>query len=127
MRLAWFRPLVALIALAPLAAPSPALAQGEAQQLPPSTAPTAAPTPRPVATAPATAPQNRNELIQGIVDRYRVSGVRAAGADSKALVDGHVYKINEVIDRTIGLKLVKVEADHLTFVDAQGDTYLKSF
>ena len=89
--------------------------------------PTAAPTPRPVATAPATAPQNRNELIQGIVDRYRVSGVRAAGADSKALVDGHVYKINEVIDRTIGLKLVKVEADHLTFVDAQGDTYLKSF
>jgi hypothetical protein len=90
-------------------------------------APTAAPTPRPVATAPATAPQNRNELIQGIVDRYRVSGVRAAGADSKALVDGHVYKINEVIDRTIGLKLVKVEADHLTFVDAQGDTYLKSF
>jgi hypothetical protein len=53
--------------------------------------------------------------------------VRAAGADSKALVDGHVYKVNELIDRTIGLKLTKVDADHLTFVDAQGDTYLKSF
>jgi len=66
-------------------------------------------------------------LIQGIVDRFRVSGVRAAGADSKALVDGHVYKINEMIDRTIGLRLVKVDADHLTFVDAQGDTYVKSF
>jgi outer membrane protein TolC len=50
MRLAWFRPLVALIALAPLAAPSPALAQGEAQQLPPSTAPTAAPTSPQVST-----------------------------------------------------------------------------
>jgi hypothetical protein len=100
-------------------------------------APTAAPTPRPVAAAlapiaapaaaPTTAPQSRNELIQGIVDRFRVSGVRAAGADSKALVDGHVYKINEMIDRTIGLRLVKVDADHLTFVDAQGDTYVKSF
>ena len=93
-------------------------------------APAAEPTSRPVSTALATAPaapQSRNELIQGIVDRYRVSGVRAAGADSKALVDGHVYKVNELIDRTIGLKLTKVDADHLTFVDAQGDTYLKSF
>jgi hypothetical protein len=91
-------------------------------------APTAAPTPRSVSAAPvAAAPESRNDLIQGIIERYRVSGVRAAGADSKALVDGHVYKINDVIDRTIGLKLVKVDADHLTFVDAQGETYVRSF
>ncbi len=40
MRLASFRSFAALIALAPLAAPLPAFAQGEAQQLPGSTAPT---------------------------------------------------------------------------------------
>ena len=73
------------------------------------------------------APQSRNELIQGIVDRFHVSGARAAGADSKALIDGHVYKVNEVIDRSVGLKLLKVDPDHLTFVDADGGTYTKSY
>jgi outer membrane protein TolC len=44
MRLAWFRPLTLVFALAPLAAASVAHAQGEAQQLPASTAPTTAAT-----------------------------------------------------------------------------------
>lgn len=92
------------------------------------------PTPSPVVaarvqeTAPAAAVgQAGGDVIQGIVDRYRVSGVRAAGADSKALIDGHVYKVNEIIDRTLGLKLVRVEADHLTFVDRDGVSYVKAF
>jgi len=107
---------------APTAVPTPAPTQ------PPAVVRAApAPTPAPVARVAAAAPapaatESRNDIIQGIVDRYRISGVRAAGADSKALVDGHVYKVNEVIDRTIGLRLVKVDSDHLTFVDAQGET-----
>jgi len=112
---------------APTALPTPiAVAKATPQ---PTPAPTvAAALKAPVAAAPvAAAPESRNEIVQGIVDRYRISGVRAAGADSKALVDGHVYKINEVIDRTIGLKLVKVDSDHLTFVDNQGGTYIRSF
>ncbi len=76
------------------------------------------------AAAPESAP---NDGVQGVVDRYRVSGVRAAGSDSKALIDGHVYKVNEITDHKLGLKLVKVEADHLTFVDRDGATYMKSF
>ncbi len=106
----------------------------------PTPAPTAPPKPveappqfvraeeRPAAGhAAAAAPQSHNELVQGIVDRFHVSGARAAGADSKALIDGHVYKVNEVIDRAVGLKLSKVEADHITFVDADGGTYTKSY
>ena len=111
-------------AVAPTAAPTPFPVV--AKVLPPAPAPkvvSAPPAPAPVAAA----AESRNDIIQGIVDRYRISGVRAAGADSKALVDGHVYKVNEIIDRTIGLRLVKVDADHLTFVDAQGETYTRSF
>jgi len=106
----------------------------------PTPAPTAPPkpaeTPLPIASTeppaaasqhPAPAPQARNDLIQGIVDRFHISGVRSAGADSKALVDGHVYKVNDTMDRSVGLKLVKVEPDRLTFVDADGNTYVKSF
>jgi hypothetical protein len=125
-------PVIAIPQALPTSVPTPTSAPGAGLKpvVVAAVAPTAFPTPRPAATAlaaaPTSAPQSRNELIQGIVDRYRVSGVRAAGADSKALVDGHVYKINEVIDRTIGLKLIKVDADHITFVDGQGDTYIKS-
>ena len=95
--------------------------------------PAARQVPSPVISAPAaaasvaSAPESHNDLIQGIIDRYRISGVRAAGLDSKALVDGHVYKVNDLIDKSLGLKLVKVESDHLTFVDAQGETYVRSF
>ena len=92
------------------------------------------PTPIPVAVAKvetpaptASEPQSHNEIIQGIVDRYRISGVRAAGPDSKALVDGHVYKVNEIIDRSIGLKIVKVEEGQLTFVDRDGAIYIRTF
>ena len=95
--------------------------------------PAARQVPSPVISAPAaaasvaSAPESHNDLIQGIIDRYRISGVRAAGLDSKALVDGHVYKVNDLIDKSLGLRLVKVEPDHLTFVDAQGETYVRSF
>jgi hypothetical protein len=95
--------------------------------------PAARQVPSPVISAPAaaasvaSAPESHNDLIQGIIDRYRISGVRAAGLDSKALVDGHVYKVNDLIDKSLGLRLVKVESDHLTFVDAQGETYVRSF
>jgi hypothetical protein len=104
---------------------------------PPTPAPTApvtaakAPPPvvraveRPAAAAPE--PQGRNDLVQGIVDRLHVSGARAAGADSKALIDGHVYRVNDIVDKTVGLKLVKVEPDRLTLVDAQGSTYDKTY
>ena len=116
----------------PVAATKPA----SAPVLPPL--PTARQVPSPVISAPAaaasvapapvsSAPESHNDLIQGIIDRYRISGVRAAGPDSKALVDGHVYKVNDLIDKSLGLRLLKVEPDHLTFVDAQGETYVRSF
>jgi len=111
----------------------------------PTVAPTAIPTPLPTeAPAPAAlvtlhpptpAPpvastpsdQAHNDLVQGLIDRLQVSGVRASGAGSKALVDGHVYRINDVLDRPTGLKLTGVDEDHLTFVDSKGVTYVKNF
>jgi len=66
-------------------------------------------------------------LAQSFVDSLRVTGVRAAGTDSKALVDGHIYRVNDVLDRALGIRLVQVDPDHLTLVDSQGVTYIKSF
>jgi outer membrane biosynthesis protein TonB len=80
------------------------------------------------AARPAAAPQlSRGEQAQNFVDRLRVTGARAAGQDSKALVDGHVYRVNDVLDRALGIRLVQVDADHLTLVDSDGATYVKNF
>ncbi len=73
------------------------------------------------AQAPATT------LVQAIVDAYHISGVRLSGAGSKALVDGRVYKLNDIVDKALGLKLVKVDEDHLTFVDRDGATFVRNF
>jgi len=134
------RPSIALApTLAPRAVPTavPTVVPTAIPTSVPTAAPTEAPTPAalitlhppepvaPVAMTPGD--QAHNDLVQGLVDRLQVSGVRAAGAGSKALVDGHVYRINDVLDRTTGLKLVGVDEDHLTFVDAKGVKYVKSF
>lgn len=103
----------------PTALPTPALAAAPMISLQP---------PGPAAPVGATpADQAHNDLVQGLVDSLHVSGVLAAGAWSKALVNGHVYRINDVLDRNTGLKLVKADPDRLTFVDSAGVTYVKSF
>jgi hypothetical protein len=104
---------------APTSAPAAAYAQAPVISLHP-------PTPAaPVAATPGA--QAHNDLVQGLVDGIHVTGVRAAGAESKALIDGHVYRLNDVLDRSTGLRLVGVFEDHVTFVDSEGVTYQKSF
>ena len=129
-------PSVAVIAAPKVAAPAPT----------PTPAPTAAPvvvvqpvvaqatapvarTPEPTAApAAASAPaESKADRIQAFIDALQISGARAAGADSKALVNGHVFKLNDVLDKALGLRLKQVDADHLTFVDSAGDTYVKSY
>jgi hypothetical protein len=109
----------------PTAAPSPTptpapVVQAPVVQAPP---PAAATSPAPIAAA----SQGHTDMVQGIVDAFHISGVRMAGAGSKALVDGHVYKLNDVVDKSLGLRLVKVDEDHLTFSDKEGNTYVRSF
>jgi hypothetical protein len=108
------------VAAMPTPAPSPAAAAPVVEAAP-------APTAAPVATATAATPQSHIDAVQAVVDGFHISGVRTAGAGSKALVDGHVYKLNDVIDKTVGLKLVKVDEDHLTFVDRDGNSYVRNF
>jgi hypothetical protein len=99
--------------------------------------PSPTPTPVPVVQAPvataqsspvaAAASQSHTDMVQGVVDGYHISGVRLAGAGSKALVDGHVYKLNDIVDKSLGLKLVKVDDGQLTFVDRDGNTFIRTF
>jgi hypothetical protein len=64
---------------------------------------------------------------QQFIDALRVTGIRASGNDSKVLMNDRVYRVNDIVDRTLGLKLIKVAPDSLTFSDPTGATYTKIF
>jgi hypothetical protein len=112
-----------------LPTPTPApvvVAQPTPIPSPPAVVQVAAPPAPAPARAVAVSPQAHVDTVQAMVDAFHISGVRTAGSGSKALVDGHVYKLNDIVDKTVGLRLVKVDEDHLTFTDRDGNTYVRS-
>lgn len=126
----------ALATTAPVVPPaSPTTASEPAAALTPPLTPaspvaTASPPPSPdQAPAPAVtfSIPKPDERIIAFLDRSHVAGIRSSGADSKALMNDRVYRVNDIVDRTLGLKLVKVAPDTLTFEDANGLTYTKTF
>jgi len=67
------------------------------------------------------------DRIATYVDKARVTGIRTSENISKVLMNDKVYRLNDVVDRKLGLRLVKIAPDSLTFADANGATYVKNF
>ncbi|MSU70192.1 MAG: hypothetical protein EXS39_05350 [Opitutaceae bacterium] len=65
--------------------------------------------------------------IVAFVDGLKVTGIRSSGAESKVLMNDHVYRINDVVDRILNVRLTEVGPDSLTFVDENGAAYTKNF
>ncbi len=91
------------------------------------TPPPPAPVPIPAPAAEPTAEGSLADRIANYVDKVRVTGIRTSETGSKVLMNDKVYRLNDLVDRKLGLRLVKIEADSLTFADATGATYVKSF
>ncbi|MFZ9746731.1 MAG: hypothetical protein ACO3G4_08885 [Opitutaceae bacterium] len=89
-----------------------------------TTASPPAPVVAPAAPSPA-APPRPDEKVTAFIGTLRVAGVRALGDDSRVLINDRVYRVNDVIDRTLGVRLVRVEPARLDFVDGRGVTYVK--
>jgi hypothetical protein len=85
----------------------------------PVTAPAASPNPAPNPLA--------DERVHQYLDNLKITGVKAAGNDSRVLMNEKVFRLNEIVDRTLSLRLIRVEADNLTFSDINGVTYTKFF
>ena len=68
-----------------------------------------------------------NSRSSAIVDTLRVSGIRASGTDPKVLMNERVYRLNDVIDHSIGLRLKEINANNLVFIDETGATYVRNF
>ena len=111
----------------PVADNTPAPAPAAASAAPVTTAPA------PAAEAPATVAKepvpegSLADRINDYVDKLRVTGIRTSESGSKVLMNDKVYRANDVVNRALGLRLVKIAADSLTFADASGATYVKNF
>lgn len=68
-----------------------------------------------------------DERIALHLDRLRILGVRSPGPEARVLIGERVYRINDVVDRALGLRLQSVEPGKITFVDAAGVTYTKNY
>ncbi len=79
-----------------------------------------------VAPPPATPPKPDERALR-FVDAMRVAGVRLPGPEGRVLMNDRVFKLNDTVDRSLGLKLTKITANLLTFTDANGVTYEKDF
>lgn len=109
-------------------------------------APTSVPTPASVVPGPTvtTAPETEdiiqitsahlsprfvppNPLASAVVDTFKVSGIRALANDPKVLMNDRVFRLNDIVERTYGLRLTEIHADRLLFVDEAGATYTKTF
>jgi hypothetical protein len=87
----------------------------------------APPEPVPVApTVPAADPKP-DPRVAAFVETIRVAGIRSSGDESRVLMNERVYRVNDLVDRTLNIRLTKVETDTLTFADANGISYVKKF
>jgi len=80
-----------------------------------------------VAAEPPAPVAKPDERVHAFIDAIRVTGIRSSGGDSRVLMNDRVYRVNDIVDRTLGLRLTKVEHDNLTFTDANGVNYVKYF
>jgi hypothetical protein len=104
----------------------------------PATTPAPTPTDTPVtpavAVAPATIvpatpppPPTPDDRITAFVEAIKVAGIRSSGSESRVLMNDRVYRVNDIVERTLGVKLIKVGTDNLVFSDPKGATYVKNF
>lgn len=106
--------------------PSPAPTNSIPATAPANSTPTS-PASAALPAAPSTGAGSFDQQVAAFVEAIRVTGIRSSGNESRVLMNERVYRVNDLVERSLGVKLVKVEADTLTFVDARGVTYEKHF
>jgi hypothetical protein len=68
-----------------------------------------------------------DERVHAYLDALRIAGVRASGASSRVLLNEKVYRLNDLVDRSLALRLTAVETEFLKFTDSNGVEYEKTF
>ncbi|HEY0967257.1 MAG TPA: hypothetical protein VGD88_07710 [Opitutaceae bacterium] len=72
------------------------------------------------------APKLEPRAIQ-FIENIKVAGIMARPTDSKVLMNDRVYRIGSLVEAEMGLTLVGITANSLTFEDGNGGRYTRTF
>lgn len=61
------------------------------------------------------------------IENIKVAGIMARATDSKVLMNDRVYRIGDTIEYEMGIRLVGITANSLTFADGSGARYTRTF
>ena len=78
-------------------------------------------------SAPLISLRQQDPRILAYLDAVRVNGIRPSPDDPKALMNNRVFRIGDVVDRELNLRLTAIAPNKLTFEDDRGMPYVKSF
>ena len=81
----------------------------------------------PVAAAPAILAPTPNPKVYEFLETLKITGIRVSETDPKVIMNDRVFRLNDLVDRGTQLRLIRVDSSSLTFVDATGFEYVKSF
>ena len=118
---------------APVAPPKTEAPVAKSATPKPETAPTVVATTPPPAPAkaepvkPAGPPAKLEPRAINYIESLRVAGIRASATDSKVLMNDRVYRLGNIIEHELGLKLTGITANSLTFEDERGGSYTRTF
>ncbi len=92
---------------------------------PASEVPTIEPGPRPQPASPAPSYAD----VMATVDAFRITGVRTPTNDApgKVLMNERVYRVGDIVDYRLGLRLSDISPSRLVFIDADGVTYPRNY
>jgi len=118
-------PTTVALAVSPVATPPPAA--NVAAPAAASSTIVLAPAPEPAkSAAPASTRKLENRAIN-YFDSIGVAGIRASGTDSKVLMNDRVYRIGDLVEAEMGLRLAGITTNSLTFEDEKGGRYTRNF
>ncbi len=109
---------IAAPATPPPAAPARVVAERKPEPPPP---------PPPSEPAKAQPPPKLEPKAISYIENLHVAGIRAAGAESKVLMSDRVYRIGDIVEHELGLKLTGISSSSLTFADEHGAVYTRLF
>ncbi|MDB6166807.1 MAG: hypothetical protein JWQ83_1947, partial [Lacunisphaera sp.] len=79
-----------------------------------------------VKPAPVTTAKLEGKAIN-YIEALRIAGIRASATDSKVLMNDRVYRIGDIVEHDLGLKLVGITSSSLTFENEAGARYTRNF
>lgn len=119
----------------PSTAPTFTAAPVTAATEPPAASPfttSAEPAPAVTPVAPVSLPEPAPTIklgtrVQAFVDRLRVTSIRISDTGNKAILNDRLFRVNDLVEPSLGLRLTDIQPSVLTFTDESGNTYLRHF